>query len=157
MSCWQVLHQTLWGEWRIEDVALAEIFIKRLKLAKLLLIPFRDLGTIICHPNSPSPPHLKYLPVYKLKHSQDFARHWEYEYIFKHCSIKVPWRLKHTMAVKQEQIREDMWGSERTIEDISFLQGSSVWDAMADDFVNRCAAGFGKIVVVERGGVAVPC
>lgn len=57
----------------------------------------------------PPTPHLKHLPVYKLKHSQDFARHWEYEYIFKHCSIKVPWRLKHTMAVKQEQI----WGDVR--------------------------------------------
>lgn len=43
-----------------------------------------------------------------------------------------------------------------TVEDISLLQWSSVWDAMADDFIDRCAAGFGEVVVVERGGVAVP-
>lgn len=28
---------------------------------------------------------------------------------------------------------------------------------MADDFIDRCAAGFGEVVVVERGRVAVPC
>lgn len=28
---------------------------------------------------------------------------------------------------------------------------------MADDFIDRCAAGFGEVVVVERGGVTVPC
>lgn len=28
---------------------------------------------------------------------------------------------------------------------------------MADDFIDRRAAGFGKVVVVEGGGVAVPC
>lgn len=28
---------------------------------------------------------------------------------------------------------------------------------MADDFIDRRAAGFGEVVVVERGGVAVPC
>lgn len=28
---------------------------------------------------------------------------------------------------------------------------------MADDFIDRRAAGFGEVVVVERGGIAVPC
>lgn len=28
---------------------------------------------------------------------------------------------------------------------------------MADDFIDRRAAGFWEVVVVERGGVAVPC
>lgn len=50
-----------------------------------------------------------------------------------------------------------MLNSERTVEDISFLQGSSVWDAVANDFIDRRAAGFGEVVVVQRGGVAVPC
>lgn len=33
----------------MEDSAFPGIFIKRLKLAKLLLIPFQDAGTTICH------------------------------------------------------------------------------------------------------------
>lgn len=45
---------------------------------------------------------------------------------------------------------------EITIEDVSFLQWSSVWDAMANDFIDGRAAGLGKVVVVERGRVAVP-
>lgn len=47
--------------------------------------------------------------------------------------------------------------SEHTIEDIVLLQRSPVWDAVADDFIDRRAAGFGKVVVVERRGVAISC
>lgn len=49
MSCWHVLHQTLWGEWRTEDIAFPQIFIRRLKLAKLPLTPFQNARTTICH------------------------------------------------------------------------------------------------------------
>lgn len=43
-----------------------------------------------------------------------------------------------------------------TVEDVPVLQRSPVRDAVADDLVDRRAARFGKVVVVERGGVAVP-
>lgn len=33
----------------MEDISLAQIFIKKLKLAKLLLTPFQDASTTICH------------------------------------------------------------------------------------------------------------
>lgn len=42
-----------------------------------------------------------------------------------------------------------------TVEDIPIHQTSPVWDAVADDLIDWRAAGLGKVVVVERGGVTV--
>ena len=52
----ELLHQLHWGEWRTEDTSLAEKFIKRLKIVKLLLTPFQHAAKTICHlPETPPP------------------------------------------------------------------------------------------------------
>lgn len=43
-----------------------------------------------------------------------------------------------------------------TVEDVSLLEGPPVWDPMADDLIDRRAARLGEIVVIQRGGVAIP-
>lgn len=49
-----------------------------------------------------------------------------------------------------------MCGLGLTVEDVAILQWPSVRDAVADDLVDRRAAGLGEVVVVERRWVAVP-
>ena len=39
------------------------------------------------------------------------------------------------------------------VDDVAILQLAIVRDAVADDFVHRSAAGFGKAVIIERGRV----
>lgn len=48
--------------------------------------------------------------------------------------------------------------SERgTIEYVTLLKCPAIWDAMADDLIDRGAAGFREVVVVQRRRVAVAC
>ena len=41
------------------------------------------------------------------------------------------------------------------VEDVAVLKGSVVRDAVADDFVDRGADGFGEVAVVEGGWVGL--
>lgn len=66
----------------------------------------------------------------------------------------LPRRLWAQMELKYHK---SLKMGERTVEDVPVLQQSPVWDAVTDDLVDGRAARFGKVVVVERGGVAVPC
>lgn len=48
--------------------------------------------------------------------------------------------------------------SERgTIEYVTLLKCPAIWDAMADDLIDRGAAGLGEVVVVQWRRVAVAC
>lgn len=43
-----------------------------------------------------------------------------------------------------------------TVQYVPLLEGAVVRDPMTDDFIDRGAAGLGKVVVVQRWGIAVP-
>jgi hypothetical protein len=44
-----------------------------------------------------------------------------------------------------------------TVEDVAVLQRSPVGNAVADHFIDRCAAGLRKVVIVKRGRITFPC
>ena len=60
---------------------------------------------------------------------------------------------KHAAGVAVEAVFFD---GEVDIDDVAFFEGFVVGDAVADDVVNGCAAGFGvgRVAVVQRGGIA---
>ena len=60
---------------------------------------------------------------------------------------------KHAAGVAVEAVFFD---GEVDIDDVAFFEGFVVGDAVADDVVDGCAAGFGigRVAVVQRGGIA---
>ena len=60
---------------------------------------------------------------------------------------------KHAARVAVEAVFFD---GEVDIDDVAFFEGFVVGDAVADDVVDGCAAGFGvgRVAVVQRGGIA---
>jgi hypothetical protein len=42
------------------------------------------------------------------------------------------------------------------VEDVAIFKNTLIGDAVADNFVDRCANGFREMVVVQRGWVGLP-